>query len=76
MEELELLDGAGTAMDLSLIQTGELTSLAMNRAFETLKRFQDLAQSYKVDNLSIAATSAVREAPNGRSFLVEIKEKR
>ena len=56
-------------------QTGELTSLAMNRAFSTLKRFKDLSESYKVESLIIAATSAVREAPNGKTFIAEIKKK-
>ena len=56
-------------------QTGELTALAMNRAFSTLKRFKDLSESYKVESLIIAATSAVREAPNGKTFIAEIKEK-
>ena len=56
-------------------QTGELTPLAMNRAFSTLKRFKDLSESYKVESLIIAATSAVREAPNGKIFIAEIKKK-
>ncbi len=56
-------------------QTGELTSLAMNRAFSTLKRFKDLSESYKVESLIIAATSAVREASNGKNFIAEIKNK-
>jgi len=56
-------------------QTGELTSLAMNRAFSTLERFKDLSESYKVESLIIAATSAVREAPNGKTFIAEIKKK-
>ncbi len=53
--------------------TGELTAAAIERAFETLKRFKELALSYKVDQLLIAATSAVREAPNGQNFLDNIK---
>ncbi len=55
--------------------TGELTSLAMNRAFSTLKRFKELSESYNVESLLIAATSAVREAPNGKNFISEIKRK-
>ncbi len=54
-------------------ETGYLSKLSMNRAFETLKRFKELALSYKVTNLVIAATSAVREAPNGVDFLNQIK---
>ena len=54
--------------------SGELTTLATKRTLETLQRFKDLAQSHKVEQLVIAATSAVREASNGRNFLNQIKE--
>ncbi len=53
--------------------SGELTEVAMNRVLETLKRFKELADSYQVKQLVTAATSAVREAPNGRDFLDKIK---
>ncbi len=56
-------------------ESGELTDVAMERAFETLKHFRDLASSYKVEQLVIAATSAVREAPNGRDFLLKIRDR-
>ena len=72
---IDLAEKSTTRLGEKDPKTGELTSLAMNRAFDTLKRFKDLALSYRVENLTIAATSAVREAPNGRSFLSEIKEK-
>ena len=55
-------------------ETGNLSDLSMNRVFETLKRFKEIAFSYKVTNLVIAATSAVREAPNGIFFLSQIKK--
>ena len=55
-------------------ESGELTALAMKRTSETLQRFKDLAESHKVEQLLIAATSAVREASNGRDFLNQIKE--
>ena len=54
--------------------SGALTELAMKRVSDTLRRFKDLAESHKVEQLVIAATSAVREAPNGRDFLYQIKE--
>ena len=54
-------------------ESGELTALAMKRTSETLQRFKDLAESHKVEQLVIAATSAVREASNGRDFLTQIK---
>jgi len=54
--------------------SGELTSAGMDRAFETLRRFRDLAVSHDVEQIVTAATSAVREAPNGREFLQSIKD--
>ena len=72
---IELAEKSTTRLGERDPQTGELTSLAMNRAFSTLKRFKDLSESYKVESLIIAATSAVREAPNGKTFIAEIKKK-
>ena len=72
---IELAEKSTTRLGERDSDTGELTSLAMNRAFSTLQRFKDLSESYKVDRLLIAATSAVREAPNGRVFISEIKKK-
>ena len=72
---IELAEKSTTRLGERDPQTGELTSLAMNRAFSTLKRFKDLSESYKVESLIIAATSAVREAPNGKTFISEIKKK-
>ncbi len=72
---IELAEKSTTRLGERDPETGELTSLAMNRAFSTLKRFKDLSESYKVESLIIAATSAVREAPNGRTFISEIKKK-
>ncbi len=72
---IELAEKSTTRLGERDPQTGELTSLAMNRAFSTLKRFKDLSESYKVESLIIAATSAVREAPNGKNFISAIKEK-
>ena len=54
--------------------TGHLADAAMQRGYETLRRFRDLAASHKVEQIVTAATSAVREAPNGRDFLERIKE--
>jgi len=72
---IELAEKSTTRLGERDPDTGELTSLAMNRAFSTLKRFKDLSESYKVESLIIAATSAVREAPNGRTFISEIRKK-
>ena len=53
-------------------ETGELTSAAMQRGLEALRQFRDLAASHRVEQIVTAATSAVREAPNGRDFLQTI----
>ena len=53
-------------------ETGELTAAAMQRGLETLRQFRDLATSHRVEQIVTAATSAVREAPNGRDFLQTI----
>ena len=71
---IELAEKSTTRLGERDPQTGELTALAMNRAFSTLKRFKELSESYKVESLLIAATSAVREAPNGKIFISEIKK--
>ncbi len=54
--------------------SGELTSEGMQRGYETLRRFRDLAISHDVEQIVTAATSAVREAPNGREFLQSIQD--
>jgi len=55
-------------------ETGELTAAAMQRCYDTLRRFRDLANSHQVEQIVTAATSAVREAPNGRDFLQKIQD--
>ncbi len=46
-----------------------LTESAMMAALQTLGRFRRLAGAYGVEEIVAAATSAVREAPNGAEFL-------
>ncbi len=53
-------------------QTGELKPEVMKRAIGTMRRFQEIAKSLNVEQIVAVATSAVREAPNGRDFLQEI----
>lgn len=54
--------------------TGNLTDIAMNRAMEALKRCKELGSSLKVDQMIAVATSATREAPNGKAFLQRIEQ--
>lgn len=53
--------------------TGELTTEAINRSLDTLKRCQELAKSLGVTQIISVATSATREASNGEDFLRQIK---
>ncbi|MBW4530761.1 MAG: Ppx/GppA family phosphatase [Aphanothece saxicola GSE-SYN-MK-01-06B] len=54
--------------------SGDLTPEAIERAFLTLRHCRDLATSHGVEQIVTAATSAVREAPNGRAFLQGLQD--
>lgn len=54
-------------------KTGDLTPAAMKRAIEALQRCQELAKSFNAEQIVAVATSAVREAPNGRDFLQQVE---
>lgn len=53
-------------------ETGNLTQEAMKRAIAALQRCQELAKTFNAEQVVAVATSAVREAPNGRDFLKQI----
>lgn len=55
------------------VKTGKLSQEAMDRAFATLKRCKDLAESFQAVEIVAVATSATREAPNGKEFLDKIE---
>ncbi|MBO8220533.1 Ppx/GppA phosphatase family protein [Prochlorococcus marinus] len=48
---------------------GNLTEESIQRALVTLKRFKEYCKSNGVKQIVSAATSAVREAPNGQDFI-------
>jgi exopolyphosphatase / guanosine-5'-triphosphate,3'-diphosphate pyrophosphatase len=54
--------------------TGNLTPEAMERAIAALRRCQDVAKGAQAEDMIAVATSAVREAPNGREFLERVEE--
>ncbi len=54
--------------------SGDLSAAAIERAFRTLRHARDLADSHGAEQVLTAATSAVREAPNGRAFLQALQE--
>ena len=49
--------------------TGNLRADAMERALSTLRRFRALIDTEGPETLDVFATAAVRDAPNGKSFL-------
>ena len=69
---IELAEKSTTRLGDRDPDSGCLTEPAIERALETLRRFKELAEGYKIQQLVTAATSAVREAPNGSEFLAKI----
>ncbi|EAZ92331.1 Ppx/GppA phosphatase family protein [Crocosphaera chwakensis] len=55
-------------------KTGNLTEAAIARSLASLRRCKDLADSFKVEHIIAAATSATREAPNGLDFIWQVEE--
>ena len=55
-------------------KTGCLKPEVMVRAIATLRRFLDIAKTFNAEQTIAVATSAVREAPNGRDFLKQVAE--
>lgn len=53
--------------------TGKLTTEAIERSLDTLKRCKELAMSLEANQIIAVATSATREAPNGEDFLRQIE---
>lgn len=53
---------------------GELKPEVMARAIATLGRFQEIAKSLNAQTIVAVATSAVREAPNGKDFLQQVED--
>ncbi len=52
-----------------------LTEATMRSALQALAKFKRLADSHEVDEVVAAATSAVREAENGREFLAAVRQR-
>ncbi len=57
------------------LETGDLTSQAMERAMQALNHCRQLADSHGSHAVVGVATSAVREAGNGREFLALVEQK-
>lgn len=55
-------------------KTGDLTPEAIERAMAALRRCCEIANSMHAEDIVAVATSAVREAPNGREFLKQVSK--
>ena len=53
-------------------EEGNLTEESVYRVLVTLRRFKEYCESNGVNQIVTAATSAVREAPNGQDFLKRV----
>jgi exopolyphosphatase/guanosine-5'-triphosphate,3'-diphosphate pyrophosphatase len=60
---------AGLGRGLSL--TGRLADEAMDKALAALRRFRVLCDTMRVEDITVIATAAAREAANGEAFLRE-----
>ncbi len=54
-------------------ESGRLDEFAMARAIQTLGRMREVAERRGVRRISAVATSAVREAENGKSFVERVR---
>ena len=54
-------------------EDGNLSEESIQRALKTLKRFKEYCKSNGVKQIITAATSAVREAPNGQDFIQRVQ---
>ncbi|MEH1911614.1 Ppx/GppA phosphatase family protein [Nostoc sp.] len=55
------------------LSTGELKPEIIKKAIASLGRFQEVAKTINAETIIAVATSAVREAPNGKDFLHRIE---
>lgn len=62
-----------TRLGEGLIENGRLMPSAEERTIFVLKEFREILKGYPVEALAAVATSAVREAENGKKFVERIK---
>ncbi|MCG6137217.1 MAG: Ppx/GppA family phosphatase [Nostoc sp. LLA-1] len=55
------------------LATGDLKPEIIEKAINALRRFQEVAKTANAETIVAVATSAVREAPNGRDFLYRVE---
>lgn len=56
------------------LKTGNLKPEIIERSVGALRRYQEIARSLQVDEIVAVATSATREAPNGRAFIQRVRD--
>lgn len=54
------------------VHKGELTSDAIQRAFEALNDFAQRLEIYSVSEIQVFGTSAIRDAANGKQFMEDV----
>ena len=54
--------------------SGNLQTVAMNRAFKALENFLSITASFSVRKTLCVATSALRDAPNKKDFIQRVKQ--
>src|SRR6185503_14142276 len=64
-----------TRLGHGLFERGRLSSDAMERSLAALAKMKTIADGFVVEELRAVATSAVREAANGRAFCQEIRRR-
>src|SRR6185437_2010735 len=69
VDELKAQPRLGTGVSA----TGQLSADSMQAALETLSRMATLAKQLGAERIEAVATSAVREAANGREFLDRVR---
>ena len=57
------------------LQRGRLPDTNLAAALESLAKFKRLAESHQVDEIVVAATSAVREADNGTDLITQARRR-
>src|SRR5688572_14221399 len=65
IDEMKAAPRLGAGVDINGIMSEE----SIRYALDALQRMSDLARQYGVSGLDVVATSAVREAANGRGFV-------
>lgn len=64
-----------TRLGHDLFQRGRLAAEPMDRSYAALTKMKAIADGFQVDELRAVATSAVREASNGRAFCREVRRR-